>query len=134
MLPVRTALNALNLYLALHLAHTPMTRFSEFLTALNPATRKPLRFYFLTLWAWFSLASAVVSILLPLVHASDRLSLALAVLIQVLWLFYAVAVLSWRLSGYLYQKACQALRWLQENAQNVAQERFSKIVRKQEEE
>ena len=46
---LRTLLNALNLYLALHFTETHMTKLSEFWTALNPARRKPLRFYFLTL-------------------------------------------------------------------------------------
>jgi hypothetical protein len=133
MLTVRTAINALNLYLALHFTHMPMTKLSEFWSALNPATRQPLRFYFLTLWAWFSLASTVVCILLPMLHASDRLSLGLAVVIQLIWLCYAVAVLSWRISGYLYQQASLCLRWLQENAQVQAQTRFPKIFRQEQE-
>jgi hypothetical protein len=133
MLTVRTTINALNLYLALHHAPSPMTKLSEFWSALNPATRQPLRFYFLTLWAWFSLASAVICILLPMLHASDRLSLGLAVLIQMFWLLYAVGVLSWRISGYLYAQASQLARWAQENGRNSAQTWFAKIRRQEQE-
>jgi hypothetical protein len=113
---LRTLLNALNLYLALHFTETPMTKLSEFWTALNPAH---LRFYFLTLWAWFSLASTIVCILLPMLHFGEMTALLLAVLLQFVWVGYALSVLSWRVSGFLYQQARQALDRMAQTAQEI---------------
>ena len=127
---VRTLLNALNLYLALHFTETPMTKLSEFWTALNPARRKPLRFYFLTLWAWFSFASTIVCILLPMLHFGEMAALVLAVLLQFVWVGYALSVLSWRVSGFLYRNACEALRRLRQKAHDA----LPKFFRAQEEE
>ena len=122
MVTIRILLNALNLYLALNYNERPMT-FQELFTALNPEDRRPLRFYFITLWAYSSTVATLVCILLPFVArnltfvnqtASDRFSLVLAVLIELIWLFYALTVFSWRVSGYLYKNAAAALRWVNE--------------------
>jgi len=129
---LRTLLNALNLYLALHFTETPMTKLSEFRTALNPARRQPLRFYFLTLWAWFSLASTIVCILLPMLHFGEMAALLLAVLLQFVWVGYALSVLSWRVSGFLYQQARQAVDRMTQTAQEIVRNQIAKAARKQE--
>jgi hypothetical protein len=111
-------LNAVNLYLVLNYAETPMN-FKELLTALNPEKRKSLRFYFVTLWSYFSITAILVCILLPFAgryvgftqQFSDRTALLAAILIELIWLFYAIAVFSWRLSGYLYKGASSTARW-----------------------
>ena len=129
---LRTLLNALNLYLALHFTETPMTKLSEFWTALNPAHRQPLRFYFLTLWAWFSLASTIVCILLPMLHFGEMAALLLAVPLQFVWVGYALSVLSWRVSGFLYQQARQAVDRMTQTAQEIVRNQIAKAARKQE--
>ncbi len=100
MVTVRTLLNALNLYLVLHINYTPMP-LKEFFTALNPESRRPLRFYFITLWAYFSFAATIVCIVLPILaryltfvneRATNRVSLVLAIFIELVWLFYALSL------------------------------------------
>lgn len=135
MLTIRTLLNALNLYLALHYNEIPMTS-KELFTALNPESCRPLRFYFVTLWAYFSTAATLVCILLPVLaphvttfvtqKTSDRVSLALAILIELAWLFYALTVFSWRVSGYLYKKAAEVLHWTGDRVRNAALGRLPK--------
>jgi hypothetical protein len=135
MVTIRTLLNALNLYLALHYNDTPMT-FKEFFSSLNPQNRRPLRFYFITLWAYFSTAATLICILLPAItrciasipeKTSDRVSLVLAILIELAWLFYALTVFSWRVSGYLYKNAANTLRWTSERVRSAALGRLPKI-------
>jgi hypothetical protein len=118
MVTILVCLNAINLYLILNYAEISMN-FKELLTALNPEKRKSLRFYFVTLWSYFSIAATLVCILLPFAgryvgftqRFSDRIALLAAVLIELIWLFYAAAVFSWRLSGYLYKRASSTVRW-----------------------
>ena len=136
MLTILTILNALNLYLALHYNETPM-RCKELLTALNPKDRHPLRFYFVTLWAYFSLAATLVSILLPVIarfvtnaiaeRTLERVALVLAIAIELIWLFYAPTVFSWRVSGYLYTNAVKALRWMRKRVGTTAVAHLTKI-------
>jgi hypothetical protein len=125
-------LNAFNLIVCLHQDHLPM---KEFLNALSPANRRPLRFYFLTLWAYFSSTATVVCILLPVVgryltmfseKSCDRIALIVAMLLEFVWLCYALTVLSWRVSGYLYRKVCHGLQWATERAQDAWDARIRK--------
>jgi hypothetical protein len=58
---------------------------------------------------------------------SDRVSLVLAILIEIAWLFYALTVFSWRVSGYLYKNAAGALRWTSDHVRNAALGRLPKI-------
>ncbi len=136
MVTISTILNALNLYLALHCNNTPM-RCKELFTALNPTDRRPLRFYFVTLWAYSSTAATLVCILLPViarfvtsviaVRVLDGVSLALAIAIELIWLFYALTVFSWRVSGYLYANTAKALRWMRKRAHSTAVAHLPKI-------
>ncbi|MFZ0591902.1 MAG: hypothetical protein WAM39_15665 [Bryobacteraceae bacterium] len=140
MVTIRTLLNALNLYLVLNFNYTPMP-LKEFLIALNPDNRRPLRFYFVTLWAYFSFAATIVCIVLPVLaryltflneRVSNRVSLALAVSVELVWLFYSLAVFSWRVAGYLYTKVSNGLRWMTERARAVAQSRLPKVFGREE--
>lgn len=136
MVTILTILNALNLYLALHYNNTPM-RCKELFATLNPADRRPLRFYVVTLWAYFSTAATLVCVLLPMIarfvtnvigeRALDRVSLALAITIELIWLFYALTVFSWRVSGYLYANTAKALRWMRRRAHATAVAYLPKI-------
>jgi hypothetical protein len=136
MVTIRTLLNALNVYLALNYNYMPMT-FKVFLTVLNSENRRPMRFYFVTLWAYFSTAATLVCILLPVLaphvttlvtqKTSDRVSLVLAILIELVWLFYALTVFSWRISGYLYKNAAGAMRWTSDRVRSAAVARLPKI-------
>ncbi|MFZ0588844.1 MAG: hypothetical protein WAM39_00020, partial [Bryobacteraceae bacterium] len=130
----------LNLYVVLNVIHTPMP-LKEFLIALNPDNRRPLRFYFVTLWAYFSFAATIVCIVLPVLakyltfvneRVSNRVSLVLAILIELVWLFYALAVFSWRVAGYLYTNVSNGLRWMMERARAAAQSRLPKIFDREE--
>jgi hypothetical protein len=135
MVTIRTLLNALNLYLALHYNETPM-RLKEFFTALNPQDRRPLRFYFVTLWAYVSTAATLVCILLPVLthylnvvntRVSNTVSLMLAIGMELIWLIYALTVLSWRVSGYLYKNAAAALQWTNARVRAVGLAHFPKL-------
>jgi hypothetical protein len=126
MVTTLVCLNAVNLYLILNYAEVPVN-FKELLAALNPEKRKSLRFYFVSLWGYFSITATLVCILLPFAgryagftqQFSDRIALLVAVLIELTWLFYAVAVFSWRLSGYLYKSASSTARWAIDRALDV---------------
>lgn len=140
MVAIRTLLNALNLYLVLHVNNTPMP-LKEFFTALNPESRRPLRFYFVTLWAYFSFAATLVCILLPVLarhltflneRVSDRASLVLAIFLELVWLFYAVTVFSWRVARYLYTKVSAALHYATEHVRAAARSRVPKIFDREE--
>lgn len=140
MVTIRTILNALNLYLALHYNNTPM-RCKELFTALNPADRRPLRFYFVTLWAYFSFAATIVCVVLPVLaryltfvndRVSNRVSLVLAIFIELVWLFYALTVFSWRVAGYLYARASDGLRCMTQRARVAAQSHLPKIFDREE--
>jgi hypothetical protein len=140
MVTVRTLLNALNLYLVLHVNDTPMP-LKEFLTALNPENRRPLRFFFITLWAYFSFSATIVCILLPVLaryltfvndRVSSRVSLVLAICIELIWLTYALTVFSWRVAGYMYTKVSNGLRWTTQRARAAAQSRLLKMFDREE--
>jgi len=60
------------------------------------------------------------------------MSLGLAVLLQFVWVGYALSVLSWRVSGFLYQQARQAVDRMTQTAQEIARNQIAKAARKQE--
>ena len=109
--------------------------------ALNPEGRRPLRFYALTLWAYFSLAATIVCILLPLLARTltainkplaNEIGLALAILLELIWLCYALTVFSWRLSGYLYSNAATSLRSIIQRINTMLREHIQNMFQKKE--